>query len=63
MSELRMRKGWNPKQLGVKRSEHSPHETDVWLYLSTARTLDIVIQVNEKGAHKGQTAYKVRVPR
>ncbi len=62
MSETRMRKRWNPKRLGVKRSENGPHETDVWLYLSTAKTLGIVIQVNENGVVKGQTMYSVRLP-
>lgn len=50
-----LRRGWNPKCLGVVKSANGPHETDVWLYLD-GRDLDIVVQVNEGGVVKGQTS-------
>lgn len=62
MSDQRMRKGWNPKRLGIKQSENDPHETNVWLYLSETGVLDIVIQLNENGLSKGTMTYQVRLP-
>ena len=59
---MHVRRGWNPKRLGVVQSTNGPHETDVQLYL-IGRNLEIVIQVNEGGRAKGATVYTVRLPR
>ena len=54
------RKGWNPKRLGIKKSNQ--HEADMWLYL-IGRTLDIVVQVAHGGVVLGTTTHKVQLPR
>ena len=56
-----MKRGWNPKRLGIVKSNNSPYETEVWLYLK-GRTLDIVIQVNYQGRVLGQTIHKIMLP-
>lgn len=57
-----MKRGWNPKRLGVVRSQNGSYETDVWLYLSRSGILDIVIENHEGGVVKGTTVHSVTIP-
>ena len=59
---MNVRRGWNPKRLGIVHSNGpGHHETELWLYL-TGRILDIVVQVSEDGIVKGHTVHRVKLP-
>ena len=49
-------KAWNPKRLGVQKTQTPGLETDVWCYIANGK-LSIIVQVNKDGVVLGQAAY------